>query len=102
MIESYLGKSTGRWALSVWTHHMKSSEYIPRYNSSLYFGPAIRLGAGIQVEEAYTAAHALGSLVVGGDCATVGVAGGYLQGLNKSRSLMLGSLQLPPLAAFWI
>jgi hypothetical protein len=78
-----MGKSTGRWALSVWTHHMKDVEYL-QYNSTSYTGPAVRLGAGIQVEEAYEAAHAHGYLVVGGDCATVGVAGGYLQGLYNN------------------
>ncbi|EKG18981.1 NAD-dependent epimerase/dehydratase [Macrophomina phaseolina MS6] len=79
----YLGKSTGKWALSVWTHHMKNTEYL-QYNSTFYSGPAIRLGAGIQVEEAYVAARAHNSLVVGGDCDTVGVVGGYLQGGGHS------------------
>lgn len=81
---SYLGKSTGRWALSVWTHHMKNTEYFPSYNSAYYNGPAIKFGAGVQVEEAYTAARTYEHLVVAGDCATVGVAGGYLQGLSHS------------------
>ncbi|KAI1263594.1 FAD binding domain protein [Xylariaceae sp. FL1019] len=86
----YLGKSTGQWALSVWTHHMKQTEYL-QYVSPHYNGSAIRLGAGIQVEEAYNAAHAHGSLVVGGDCDTVGVVGGYLQGGGHSAlSSMFG------------
>ncbi|KAI3317335.1 hypothetical protein HD806DRAFT_541259 [Xylariaceae sp. AK1471] len=51
--------------------------------------PAIRLGAGIQVKEAYVAARAVNSLVVGGDCDTIGVAGGYLQGLYLFRSCSL-------------
>ncbi|KAF2973231.1 hypothetical protein GQX73_g388 [Xylaria multiplex] len=79
----YLGKSTGEYALSIWTHYMKDTSYL-QYRSSYYNGPAIRLGAGIQVEEAYVAAHAYNSLVVGGDCDTVGVAGGYLQGGGHS------------------
>lgn len=79
----YLGKSTGKWSLSVWTHYMKKAEYL-QYNSTFYTGPAISLGAGIQVEDAYMAAHAYNSLVVGGDCATVGVVGGYLQGGGHS------------------
>lgn len=62
---------------------MKKAEYL-QYNSTFYTGPAISLGAGIQVEDAYMAAHAYNSLVVGGDCATVGVVGGYLQGLVPS------------------
>ncbi|KAK8041122.1 hypothetical protein PG994_014129 [Apiospora phragmitis] len=80
----YLGKSTGKWALSVWTHHMKKVEYIQQHNSDLYHGPAVRLGAGVQVEEAYQAARAYNGVVVGGDCATVGVVGGYLQGGGHS------------------
>ncbi|KAI0437787.1 isoamyl alcohol oxidase [Xylaria telfairii] len=80
----YLGKSTGKWALSVWTHHMKNSKYLSNYNSTRYAGPAMKLGAGMQVEEAYRAAYAYKSLVIGGDCATVGVAGGYLQGGGHS------------------
>ncbi|KAI3332375.1 isoamyl alcohol oxidase [Xylariaceae sp. AK1471] len=87
----YLGKSTGRWALSVWTHNMKDVKYMSSYNSTWYTGPAMKLGAGIQVEEAYMASHAYNSLVVGGDCATVGVAGGYLQGGGHSAlSSMFG------------
>ncbi|KAH8203512.1 hypothetical protein TruAng_002260 [Truncatella angustata] len=42
------------------------------------------LGAGVQVEEAYVAARAHGFIVVGGDCATVGVVGGYIQGGGHS------------------
>nr|WQM87385.1 FAD-linked oxidoreductase [Xylaria grammica] len=79
----YMGKSTGEYALSIWTHYMKETSYI-QYRSSYYNGPAIRLGAGVQVEEAYVAANAYNSLVVGGDCDTVGVAGGYLQGGGHS------------------
>jgi len=62
---------------------MKNTSYI-QYESSYYTGPAMRLGAGIQVEEAYVAARAYNFLVVGGDCDTVGVAGGYLQGGGHS------------------
>ncbi|KAK0634256.1 isoamyl alcohol oxidase [Bombardia bombarda] len=80
----YLGKSSGKWALSVWTHYMKKTEYMPQYNGTGYTGAAIRLGAGIQVEEAYMAGRAQNKLVVGGDCDTVGVVGGYLQGGGHS------------------
>lgn len=58
---------------------MKGTERL-HYNSTFYTGPAIKLNAGVQVEEAYEATHAHNSVVVGGDCATVGVVGGYLQG----------------------
>lgn len=86
-----MGKSTGKWALSVWTHHMKDIDDV-NYSSSAYTGPALRLGAGVQVEEAYVAARARNAVVVGGDCETVGVVGGYLQGLFDRPSIYLHRL----------
>ena len=80
---SYLGKSTGAGALSIWTHHLQDIEFVT-YNSSDYSGPAFKLFAGVQVESAYAAASKRGFTLVGGDCATVGVAGGYIQGGGHS------------------
>lgn len=40
----------------------------------------MKLGAGVEVHEAYEAAGAAGLAIVGGSCATVGVAGGFSQG----------------------
>ena len=80
---SYLGKSTGAGSLSIWTHHLKDVEFID-FNSPDYTGPAAKIGAGIQVAEAYAAADKQGVVFVGGDCATVGAAGGYTQGGGHS------------------
>ena len=80
---SYLGKSTGSGALSIWTHHLQSIEYLD-YTSPDYNGPAFKLLAGVQVEGAYAAAHKHGLVLVGGDCASVGVAGSYVQGGGHS------------------
>ncbi|KAK4243385.1 hypothetical protein C7999DRAFT_18256 [Corynascus novoguineensis] len=80
----YLGKSTGKGGLSLWTHHLKSIEHIPEYRSSHYHGPAIKLGAGVQAFEAAAAAHRTGHRLVSGVCPTVGVAGGYSQGGGHS------------------
>ena len=44
----------------------------------------MRIGAGMMGSEAYLAAHELGYRVVGGDCPTVGIAGGYTQGGGHS------------------
>lgn len=63
---------------------MKDTKYLSAYKSPRYSGPAMKVGAGIQVEDAYRAAHSYNHLVVGGDCASVGVAGGYLQGGGHS------------------
>ena len=65
---------------------MKKIEYV-QHSGDLYSGPAVRLGAGVQVEEAYQAARAYNGVVVGGDCATVGVVGGYLQGNDSPAEL---------------
>lgn len=43
-------------------------------------GKALTVGAGVQVHEALTAAHAEGLVIVGGDSSNVGLAGGYSQG----------------------
>ncbi|KAK8061163.1 FAD-binding domain-containing protein [Apiospora hydei] len=80
----YLGRSTGAGALSLWTHHLKSTEFIPAYSSCHYTGPAMKLGAGVQGFEAYAAANATGHRIVSGSCPTVGIAGGYSQGGGHS------------------
>jgi len=75
----YNGKSTGAGALAIWTHHMKSQELVD-YKSPSYTGKAVRLGAGVEVFESYAFAQKHGLVTVGGDCPTVGVSGGYVQG----------------------
>ncbi|KAL8749384.1 MAG: hypothetical protein Q9184_006826, partial [Pyrenodesmia sp. 2 TL-2023] len=75
----YNGKSTGAGAVGIWTHHMKNIEILD-YKSLNYSGKAMKMGAGVQGYEAYRAAHGQGLLVVGGNCPTVGLAGGYTQG----------------------
>lgn len=75
----YFGKSTGPGALALWTHHLKDIDLVD-YSSSHYTGKALFLGAGVQIYEAYEAAAAAGLVVVGGNCDTVGIAGGYTQG----------------------
>ncbi|PYI10717.1 FAD-binding domain-containing protein [Aspergillus sclerotiicarbonarius CBS 121057] len=79
----YNGKSTGAGALGIWTHHLKDIE-IQDYHDAHYTGKAIKLGAGVQGFEAYEAADAQGYQVVGGECPTVGIAGGYSQGGGHS------------------
>ncbi|ERF73336.1 hypothetical protein EPUS_08278 [Endocarpon pusillum Z07020] len=79
----YNGKSTGAGAIGIWTHHMKDIE-IMDYESPYYVGKAMKMGAGIQGFEAYRAADAVGLLVLGGECPTIGLAGGYTQGGGHS------------------
>ncbi|KAI1111673.1 FAD-binding domain-containing protein [Nemania sp. NC0429] len=75
----WLGKSTGAHSLAVWTHYMKSIELV-RYSSPRYAGPALKVGAGVEAIEAYKFADSHGLMVVGGNCPTVGLAGGFTQG----------------------
>ena len=67
----------------MWTHHLKTIEFLD-YQSPHYKGPAIKMGAGVQAFEAYAAADQRGLAVVGGECSTVGLAGGYTQGGGHS------------------
>ncbi|KAI1183349.1 FAD-binding domain-containing protein [Nemania serpens] len=69
-----LGRSAGAGSLALWTHNLKSVSFF-NYSSPSYTGPAAKLGAGIQVHEAYRAASAHGMRVTAGDCPTVGLAG---------------------------
>lgn len=80
---SYNGKSIGAGALAVWTHHLKSTQVLD-WKDSYYDGKAIKMGAGVQGFEAMAAAKAEGLVSIGGECPTVGVAGGYTQGGGHS------------------
>ncbi|EKV09932.1 FAD linked oxidase, N-terminal [Penicillium digitatum] len=74
-----LGKSTGAGGLAIWVHFMKEISIVD-YVSSHYSGKAMKMGAGVQSFEASGAAYKAGLVVVGGNCPTVGLAGGYSQG----------------------
>ncbi|KAG6361364.1 hypothetical protein INS49_009591 [Diaporthe citri] len=80
----YNGKSTGKGALSLWMRNLKTTETITSYQSKAYTGPAIKLGAGVLVGETHEAAAAEGYRAVGGECGSVGIAGGYSQGGGHS------------------
>ncbi|KAL6898909.1 hypothetical protein GGI43DRAFT_72493 [Trichoderma evansii] len=79
----YNGRSTGAGALSVWTHHLKDTEILD-WDDQFYTGKALKVGAGIQGFEALEAAHAGNLIVVTGECPSVGLAGGYVQGAGHS------------------
>ncbi|USP78593.1 hypothetical protein yc1106_05867 [Curvularia clavata] len=80
----YLGRSTGAGSLAVWTHYLKDITYVPSYQGAGYKGPAFKIGAGVQGFELMAAARDRGLVTVGGECPTVGVAGGYTQGGGHS------------------
>ncbi|KAH7318292.1 putative FAD-dependent isoamyl alcohol oxidase [Stachybotrys elegans] len=80
----YLGKSSGRGSLSLWLFNLKTIDMIPHYHSAAYSGPAIKLGPGVIAGEALQAAAQAGYRIVGGECASVGLGGGYAQGGGHS------------------
>ncbi|KXX78001.1 6-hydroxy-D-nicotine oxidase [Madurella mycetomatis] len=75
----YLGRSTGAHSLALWTRNLRSMELLD-YRSSVYTGPAIMMGAGVLAIEAYRFADSHNVVVVGGNCPSVGMTGGYAQG----------------------
>ncbi|PHH81676.1 hypothetical protein CDD82_209 [Ophiocordyceps australis] len=79
----FSGKSTGAGAIAVWTHNLKASAIVD-YHSTNYTGKAIRVGAGVQMMDAYSLASANRLAIVGGGASTVGYAGGYTQGAGHS------------------
>jgi Berberine and berberine like/FAD binding domain len=89
LARSYLGKFSGKGSLSLWTNNLKSISF-SNYSSPYYEGPAIKIGAGIQGYNAYTAANARGFRVVGGECPKVGIAGGFTRGSHSSFSSIYG------------
>ena len=74
----YVGRSVGKGSLALWPHNLKNISVL-NYQSQNYSGPAIRIGAGVQLFELVEAAANKGLRVVGGYCPTIGVAGGYIQ-----------------------
>jgi FAD/FMN-containing dehydrogenase len=82
----YLGRSNARDSLLLWTHKMRQvtlqDAFVGRGCQSSQAGvPAVTFGAGTRWIEAYaevTVKH--GRYVQGGGCASVGAAGGFIQG----------------------
>lgn len=79
----YLGRSTGAGALAAWTHYLKDVKVVD-WDDGAFKGKALRVGAGVQGFEILDAAAREGLVVVSGECPTVGLAGGYLQGGGHS------------------
>ncbi|KAK3898861.1 hypothetical protein C8A05DRAFT_37535 [Staphylotrichum tortipilum] len=77
-------KSIGAGTLSVWTHNLKDIQFLPDYNSKGHRGPAFKLRSGVVTEKVYAAAERNNVTVIGGECRTVGIAGGYIAGGGHS------------------
>ncbi|KAK2046618.1 FAD binding domain-containing protein [Colletotrichum somersetense] len=79
----HLGRSTGAGALAAWTHKLKEIT-VTEWSDDLWAGPAVKMGAGVLGYEVTEATKASGLVVLGGECPTVGPAGGYIQGGGHS------------------
>lgn len=83
LLSSFLGRSTGAGALAIWTHRLKSIDFT-EWSDEYYKGPAVNVGAGVLGYEILEAANARDLTIVSGECATVGLAGGFTQGGGHS------------------
>ncbi len=79
----FADKGLGAGALSIWTHNLNTLQYISNYGPASN-GPAFKLGSGVLTEDVYKSAEANGVTAVGGECRTVGIAGGYSAGGGHS------------------
>lgn len=79
----YMGRSTGAGALAIWTHKLNTVQ-IQDWNDDWHQGKAVKFGAGVRGWEIMEALKGKGLVTMGGECPTVGVAGGYTQGGGHS------------------
>jgi FAD/FMN-containing dehydrogenase len=81
----YLGRSSARDSLLVWTHGMREVTVHDSFSISgaarpVVGVPAITVGAGTRWLEVYQAAIERGRFVLGGGCTSVGAGGGFTLG----------------------
>jgi hypothetical protein len=82
MMPDFMGRSTGYGSLAINTHSFKTVNFVKNYTGpGTYKGSAVTVGSGIQGRELYRLANQQSPkvIVVGGECPTVGLAGGYIQ-----------------------
>lgn len=79
----FIGRSTGYGSLVINTHSFQQVNWINSYSGpGSYRGGAVTIGAGVQGETILSKGHARNPplVVVTGECPTVGIAGGFIQG----------------------
>ena len=71
-------RSSAPGSLLVWTHRLNSISFVPAFDTGCPGAQpqqAVTIGAGVQFRDLYEAAMAVGLVVVGGTCDSVGAAG---------------------------
>ncbi|KAK3386796.1 hypothetical protein B0H63DRAFT_558417 [Podospora didyma] len=99
----FIGRSTGWGALIINTHSFKEVTWINAYpGAGTYHGSAVKIGAGVQGGEILTQGHARSPplVVVTGECATVGIAGGFIQGGGHGPWSTLKGMSVDNVLAF--
>ncbi|KAJ5612598.1 hypothetical protein N7510_005792 [Penicillium lagena] len=84
------GRSSSPNSLQINTHRLQYTQFYDDFRpsaSNQSLGPAVTVGAGVVMGELYARCALKRQIVVGGDCPTVGVAGGYIQGGGVSDFL---------------
>ncbi|KAI0891265.1 FAD-binding domain-containing protein [Annulohypoxylon nitens] len=79
----FAGRSTGWGSLIINTHNLQGVEFTTKYHGpGGYDGGAVTIEAGVQARPLLDEAHAQNPpvMIVTGECPTVGVAGGLVQG----------------------
>jgi FAD/FMN-containing dehydrogenase len=77
------GRSSSPNSFQIHTNFLKGIQYHSNFTvqgAMKPTGPAVTMGAGVMHGEIYAQGAIDGFMVVGGECPTVGAAGGFLQG----------------------
>jgi len=80
----FSGRSTGAGSLSIWTHHLKSFDYLPSYDQGPYHAAAARVGSGLEAWELYAYMDQYNMTIVVPGGSTVGAYGGWFLGGGHS------------------
>ncbi|OTA60879.1 chanoclavine-I-synthase oxidoreductase protein [Hypoxylon sp. EC38] len=84
------GRSASPDSFQIHTHLLKGIQYHANFvakGETSPSGPAVTVGAGVMHWELYEKGSQDGYIIVGGECPTVGAAGGFLQGGGISSFL---------------
>lgn len=83
----FLGRSSAPDSLQIFTHRLKDitivDDFVPEGGDESE-GPAVTIGAGVQLNQLYETLNGSDVVVVAGFANTVGAAGGYIQGGGHS------------------
>ncbi|KAH3945651.1 hypothetical protein HBH70_122520 [Parastagonospora nodorum] len=96
----YIGKSSGAGALNIWMHNLKDIQFVEKFSSDEYTGPAFKTGAGVQGFEILEAARDNDVTILTGICETVGFTGGYLAGGGHSPLASIYGMAADQVLAF--